>query len=174
MAETYISDFGTILLFLIGSILFVMAGLLTSRLIRPNRPNPEKLTTYESGEEPIGNAWVQFNPRFYVVALIFIIFDAELAFLFPWATVFGRRDLIEATNGAWGWFSLIEMFIFIGILVLGLAYAWAKGHLDWIKPQPVIPQSRSRIPMDIYQRVNERQYGPNKTAPSEEQKALDL
>lgn len=174
MAETYISDFGTILLFLIGSAIFVMVGLLTSRLIRPNRPNPEKLTTYESGEEPIGNAWVQFNPRFYVVALIFIIFDVELAFLFPWATVFGRRDLIEATDGAWGWFSLIEMFLFIGVLVLGLAYAWAKGHLDWIKPQPVIPQSRSKIPLDIYQRVNERQYGPGKAAPIEEQKASDL
>jgi len=157
MAETYISDFGTILLFLIGGAIFVMIGLLTSRLIRPDRPNPEKLATYESGEEPIGNAWVQFNPRFYVVALIFIIFDVELAFLFPWATVFGRRELIEATGGAWGWFALTEMFIFIGILVLGLAYAWAKGHLDWIKPQPVVPKSRSKIPPAMYEQFNSRQ-----------------
>ncbi|MBF9252892.1 NADH-quinone oxidoreductase subunit A [Pontibacter sp. 172403-2] len=157
MAETYTSDFGTILLFLIGSVIFVMLGLFTAKLIRPHRPNPEKLTTYESGEEPIGNAWVQFNPRFYVVALIFIIFDVELAFLFPWATVFGRRELIEATNGAWGWFSLIEMFIFIGILILGLAYAWAKGHLDWIKPKPILPQSRSGIPPDVYRQFNARQ-----------------
>jgi NADH-quinone oxidoreductase subunit A len=158
MAENYTSDFGTILLFLIGGAIFVVMGLFTSRLIRPNNPNPEKLTTYESGEEPIGNAWIQFNPRFYVIALIFIIFDVELAFLFPWATVFGRKDLIDATNGTWGWFSLIEMFIFIGVLVLGLAYAWAKGHLDWIKPNPIIPQSRSKIPMDMYQKVNERKY----------------
>ncbi|PRY14799.1 NADH dehydrogenase subunit A [Pontibacter ummariensis] len=158
MADTYISDFGTILLFLIGGAIFVSIGLLTSRLLRPNRPNPEKLATYESGEEPIGNAWVQFNPRFYVVALIFIIFDVELAFLFPWATVFGREELIAATDGVWGWFALIEMFIFIGILVLGLAYAWAKGHLDWIKPAPVLPKSRSKIPIDVYQRVNERKY----------------
>jgi NADH-quinone oxidoreductase subunit A len=158
MAENYTSDFGTILLFLIGGAIFVVIGLFTSRLIRPNNPNPEKLTTYESGEEPIGNAWIQFNPRFYVIALIFIIFDVELAFLFPWATVFGRKDLIDATNGTWGWFSLIEMFIFIGVLVLGLAYAWAKGHLDWIKPNPIIPQSRSKIPMDMYQQVNERKY----------------
>jgi len=156
MAETYTSDFGTILLFLVGGAIFVVIGLLTAKLIRPNRPNTEKLTTYESGEEPIGNSWVQFNPRFYVVALIFIIFDVELAFLFPWATVFGRKDLIEATNGVWGWFSLIEMFIFIGILVLGLAYAWAKGHLDWIKPAPIIPKSRSKIPAELYRRVNER------------------
>lgn len=157
MAETYTSDFGTILLFLVGGAIFVMLGLFTAKMIRPNRPNPEKLTTYESGEEPVGNAWVQFNPRFYVVALIFIIFDVELAFLFPWATVFGRRELIEATDGAWGWFSLIEMFIFIGILVLGLAYAWAKGHLDWIKPKPILPQSRSNIPPDVYQQFNARQ-----------------
>ena len=158
MAETYTSDFGTILLFLVGGAIFVVIGLFTAKLIRPSRPNAEKLTTYESGEEPIGNSWVQFNPRFYVVALIFIIFDVELAFLFPWATVFGRRDLIEATDGVWGWFSLIEMFIFIGILVLGLAYAWAKGHLDWIRPAPVIPKSRSKIPAEVYQRVNERKY----------------
>lgn len=157
MAENYTSDFGTILLFLIGGAIFVVIGLFTSRLLRPDRPNQEKLTTYESGEEPIGNAWIQFNPRFYVVALIFIIFDVELAFLFPWATVFGRTDLIEVTDGAWGWFSLIEMFIFIGVLVLGLAYAWAKGHLDWIKPKPVLPQSRSKIPMEVYQQFNAKQ-----------------
>lgn len=158
MAETYTSDFGTILLFLVGGAIFVVIGLFTSGLLRPKNPNPEKLATYESGEEPIGNAWVQFNPRFYVVALIFIVFDVELAFLFPWATVFGRRELVEATDGVWGWFSLVEMFIFIGVLVLGLAYAWAKGHLDWIKPKPILPHSRSKIPMDVYQHVNERKY----------------
>lgn len=165
MAETYISDFGTILLFLIGGAIFVMIGLLTSKLLRPQRPNPEKLATYESGEEPIGNAWIQFNPRFYVVALIFIIFDVELAFLFPWATVFGRRELVEATNGAWGWFSLIEMFIFIGVLVLGLAYAWAKGHLDWIRPEPILPKSRSKIPAEMYEQFNARQHRKRAAAP---------
>lgn len=157
MAQSYTSDFGTILLFLIGGAIFVLIGLFTAKMIRPQRPNAEKLTTYESGEEPVGNAWVQFNPRFYVVALVFIVFDAELAFLFPWATVFGRRDLIEATNGAWGWFSLVEMLVFISILILGLAYAWAKGHLDWIKPKPVLPQSRSRIPAEVYGQFNARQ-----------------
>lgn len=111
---------------------------------------------------------MQFNPRFYVVALIFIIFDVELAFLFPWATVFGRRELIEATDGLWGWFSLVEMFIFIGVLVLGLAYAWAKGHLDWIKPKPVLPQSRSKIPMDVYQQVNARHEAKGKAGGNSE------
>ncbi len=158
MAPGYFSDFGTLLLFLIGGAIFIVLGLFTASLIRPHRPNAEKLSTYECGEEAVGSSWVQFNPRFYVIALIFIIFDVELAFMFPWAVVFGRRDLIEATNGLWGWFALAEMFIFIGILALGLAYAWVKGHLDWIKPKPVIPTSHSPVPADLYQQVNERKY----------------
>jgi NADH-quinone oxidoreductase subunit A len=158
MAAGYLSDFGVILLFLIGGAIFILIGLFTARLIRPHRPNAEKLATYECGEEAVGSSWVQFNPRFYVIALIFIIFDVELAFMFPWAVVFGRRDLIEATDGLWGWFALVEMFLFIAILALGLAYAWVKGHLDWIKPKPIIPTSHSPVPADLYQRVNERQY----------------
>ena len=158
MAAGYLSDFGIILLFLIGGAIFILIGLFTARLIRPHRPNAEKLATYECGEEAVGSSWVQFNPRFYVIALIFIIFDVELAFMFPWAVVFGRRDLIEATDGLWGWFALVEMFLFIAILALGLAYAWVKGHLDWIKPKPIIPTSHSPVPADLYQRVNERQY----------------
>src|SRR5687768_14992844 len=106
MEATYLSDFGTILLFLIGGALFIVVGLFVSKLIRPNKPNPEKLAAYECGEEAMGSAWVQFNPRFYVVALIFIIFDVELVFMFPWAVVFGNRELIEATDGKWGWFAL--------------------------------------------------------------------
>ena len=158
MQSNYFSDFGTLLLFLIGGAIFILIGLFTAKLIRPHRPNAEKLSTYECGEEAVGNSWVQFNPRFYVIALIFIIFDVELAFMFPWAVVFGRRDLIEATDGLWGWFALAEMVIFILILALGLAYAWVKGHLDWIKPKPTIPTSHSPVPPDLYQRVNDRQY----------------
>ncbi len=158
MAAGYLSDFGVLLLFLIGGAIFILIGLFTARLIRPHQPNAEKLATYECGEEPVGRSWVQFNPRFYVIALIFIIFDVELAFMFPWAVVFGRRDLIEATDGLWGWFALVEMVVFVAILALGLAYAWVKGHLDWIKPNPVIPTSHSPVPADLYHRVNERQY----------------
>jgi NADH-quinone oxidoreductase subunit A len=157
MAPGYLSDFGTLLLFLIGGALFIVIGLLTAKLIRPHHPNAEKLATFECGEEPMGPSWVQFNPRFYVVALIFIIFDVELAFMFPWAVVFGNRQLIEASNGLWGWFALVEMALFIGILALGLAYAWVKGHLDWIKPKPVIPVSHSPVPADLYRQVNERE-----------------
>ncbi|MDB5262753.1 MAG: NADH-quinone oxidoreductase subunit, partial [Adhaeribacter sp.] len=157
-AANYLSDFGVILLFLIGGAIFILIGLFTARLIRPHRPNAEKLSTYECGEEAVGNSWVQFNPRFYVIALIFIIFDVELAFMFPWAVVFGRRDLIEATDGLWGWFALAEMVLFIAVLALGLAYAWVKGHLDWIKPKPIIPISHSPVPANLYDSVNARQY----------------
>lgn len=146
-----------------------MIGLLTARIIRPNKPNPEKLSLYECGEESMGSSWVQFNPRFYVIALIFVIFDVELAFLFPWAVVFGQRSLIEETNGLWGWFALTEMFIFIGILALGLAYAWAKGHLDWVKQKPIIPKSISKVPLSVYNQVNERKYVVKKEVAATEQ-----
>ncbi|MBK0404305.1 NADH-quinone oxidoreductase subunit A [Adhaeribacter sp. BT258] len=156
MEETYLSDFGTILLFLIGGAVFILIGLGASKMLRPSNPNPEKLSSYECGEEAMGSSWVSFNPRFYVIALIFIIFDVELVFFFPWAVVFGQEELIRATNGTWGWFSLIEMGIFLGILLLGLAYVWVNGHLDWIKPKPVIPQSRSKIPAEMYAAVNKK------------------
>ena len=151
-----ISQFGIMLLFILAAFAFIGGILLFGKLLRPDRPNEEKLTTYESGEEPVGNANIQFNPRFYVIALIFVLFDVELVFLFPWATVFGQSALIVQTNGLWGWFTLAEAFIFIGVLALGLAYAWAKGYLDWEKPQPEIPQIDSPVPPELYQRVNER------------------
>ncbi|RDC66023.1 NADH-quinone oxidoreductase subunit A [Adhaeribacter pallidiroseus] len=158
MNQSYLSDFGTILLFLIGGGIFILIGLATARLIRPAKPNAEKLSSYECGEEALGSSWVQFNPRFYIIALIFIIFDVELAFLFPWAVVFGQRSLIEETDGLWGWFALTEMVIFIAILALGLAYAWAKGHLDWVKQKPVIPESISKIPLSAYSKINAQRY----------------
>ena len=151
-----LSDFGIMLLFILAAFAFIGSILLLGKLLRPNRPGEEKLTTYESGEEPMGNANIQFNPRFYVIALIFVLFDVELVFLFPWATVFGQSALIAQTDGLWGWFTLAEAFIFIGVLALGLAYAWAKGYLDWEKPQPEIPQIDSPVPPELYQRVNER------------------
>ncbi|MFN8354003.1 MAG: NADH-quinone oxidoreductase subunit A [Spirosomataceae bacterium] len=151
-----ISDFGYILLYIITGIVFLVAMFGVSRLLRPDRPNIEKNSTYESGEEPEGNANVKFNIRFYVVALLFVLFEVELVFLFPWATVFGQTSLIEETNGLWGWFSLGEMFVFVGILALGLAYAWVKGHLDWVRPQPKTPVFKSKIPTELYQKVNEK------------------
>jgi NADH-quinone oxidoreductase subunit A len=151
-----LTDFGYILLFIIAAIAFVTVILFIAKLIRPNRPNAEKLTTYESGEEPEGNANVRFNIRFYVIALIFILFDVELIFLFPWATVFGNKRLIAETDGLWGWFSLAEMFIFVGVLVIGLAYAWIKGHLDWVRPEAKITEYKSKVPVSLYDKINQK------------------
>lgn len=151
-----LSDFGIILLFIITGLAFVGLILFVGGLLRPNRPNPEKLTTYESGEEPVGNANVQFNVRFYVVAIIFVLFDVELVFLFPWATVFGQKLLIEETYGLWGWLSLTEMMIFVALLALGLAYAWGKGYLDWVKPEPKIPEINTSVPASLYEKVNQK------------------
>ncbi len=84
--------------------------------------------SYECGEVPEGSAWVKFNVRFYVIALIFIIFDVEVIFLFPWAVIF--QDLISS---GFGMLAFIEMFLFVLILVVGFAYVWVKGDLDWVK-----------------------------------------
>jgi len=152
--ENQLSEFGIVLLFIIGGIGLLVGGLMTGKLIRPNRPNQEKLSNYECGEEPIMAAWGQFNIRFYIIALIFVLFDVELVFLFPWSTVFSDRELIEATQGTWGWFSLFEIFVFVAILALGLAYAWGKGFLEWVKPQPRISKFKSHIPRSVYDNWN--------------------
>lgn len=154
--QVYFSAFGEILLFTIGGILFVLIALITSRILRPDRPNPEKLTTYESGEEPISSAWTQFNIRFYIIALVFLLFEVELIFLFPWATIFARKDLISETEGMWGWFSLVEMLIFIFILALSLAYAWIHGYLDWVKPTAKPTEYKSPVPGELYEKINEK------------------
>jgi len=127
-----------------------------NRLIAPNNPTPEKLTSYECGEETTGNAWMPFNSRFYVIALVFLLFDVEMVFIFPWATVFGSHE-IQAIDHRWGIFSLIEMFIFLGILILGLIYVWVKGDLDWIKPNPTVPTVDTNIPLNLYDKLNQQQ-----------------
>jgi NADH-quinone oxidoreductase subunit A len=154
--QYYLSEFGEVLLFIIGGILFVAIALTVSRIVRPHRPNPEKLTTYESGEEPVSTAWTQFNLRFYIVALVFLLFEVELVFLFPWATIFARKELMDQTNGAWGLFSMIEMTVFIAILALGLAYAWVNGYLEWIKPSPTPTTYKSKVPKELYDKINEK------------------
>jgi NADH-quinone oxidoreductase subunit A len=154
-SQTYISEFGTILIFIIVATAFVVVALFTSKLVRPSRPNAEKLTAYESGEEPIGSAWAQFNIRFYIVALIFLLFEVEIIFLFPWATVFARKDLIAETNGLWGWVAVTEAVIFVLILAIGLVYAWVHGHLDWIKPNPQPSKYESPVPKSHYEKINE-------------------
>jgi NADH-quinone oxidoreductase subunit A len=97
-------------------------------LLRPSTPNPDKLMIYECGEVPTQQAWFNFNPRFYIVALIFLIFDVEVAFTYPVATVF-RRWVARGMGG----FAFAELFVFIAILALGLAYVWRHGDLEWIR-----------------------------------------
>lgn len=135
--------------------MFVMGGLITSRLIRPNRPNFEKLTTYESGEDTVGNAWGRFNVKFYIIALIFLLFEVEIIYLFPWSIIFGDKELIESTNGQWAWFAIVEMFIFIFVLALGLVYAWRKGFLDWVKPSAKPRSYTSKIPKEAYKHLQD-------------------
>ena len=128
------------------------------RLLSPNNPNPEKLSSYECGEEPTGSAWMPFNSRFYVIALIFLLFDVEMVFILPWATVFGNKAFISADK-RWGWLSLTEMFVFLGILIIGLVYVWVKGDLDWIKPNPVMPTADTQVPISLYENLNKQQSG---------------
>jgi NADH-quinone oxidoreductase subunit A len=151
-----ISEFGKIFIFLIVGFISVGMTLFLNRLLSPNKPNPEKLSSYECGEEPVGSAWLPFNTRFYVIALIFLLFDVEMVFIFPWATVYANKELIAADN-RWGLFTLIEMFVFAGILILGLVYVWRKGDLEWIKPKPVIPQVNTNIPLLLYDKLNQDQ-----------------
>jgi NADH-quinone oxidoreductase subunit A len=121
-------DFANVLVFLGVGIVFVLAMLIVGRFLRPQIPDPEKALTYECGERPVGNAWIQFNFRFYLIALIFIIFDVEIAFMFPVAAVF--RRWIESGRGLT---AFIEILLFVLILFVGLVYVWAKGDLKWQK-----------------------------------------
>ena len=121
-------DFANVLMFIGVGIGFIFVSLLLGRFLRPSIPESEKGLTYECGERPVGNAWIQFNFRFYLIALIFIIFDVEIAFMFPVAAVF--RHWLEAGQGA---LALAEILVFVLILFLGLVYVWAKGDLKWQK-----------------------------------------
>lgn len=150
------SQFAYIMLFIIAGLLMLTGILLIAKWMRPSRPSEQKLTTYESGEEATGNAVVNFGARYYTIALVFILFEVELVLLFPWSTVFGNEELVNSTNGKWGWFTLTEMVIFIGILALGLVYAWAQGFLDWEKPDQKITEQTSPVPQELYDKINEK------------------
>lgn len=135
----YLFNYTAALVFLVAGLLFLLVTMIGHRLInflilpkifgekRP-LPTPIGLSPYECGEKVVGTAWIRFNVRFYIIALIFLIFDVEIAVLFPWAIVF--RELLSATR----LFVLVEMAIFVGILLIGLAYVWVKGDLRWVRP----------------------------------------
>jgi NADH-quinone oxidoreductase subunit A len=124
----YLTAYAAILIYFVAVVVFAGGGLVFWWLIRPSRASEEKLTTYECGENPEGSAWIQFNIRFYVIALIFVIFDVEAAFLLPWAVVF--RSMGELAPLAF-----VEGLVFILILVVALAYVWRKGDLAWVRPE---------------------------------------
>ncbi len=159
-----------LLLFVVIGFVFVAFHLLLGRLIRPVKPDPDKLTIYECGEPTIGSAWIQFDLRFYVVALLFVIFDVEVAFFFPWAVVFGKANALanpaleqservrltselapslapvmtESGERAapvmnpseahdFAWFAFWDILVFFGVLLVGFAYLWKRGDLDWVR-----------------------------------------
>lgn len=114
------------------AVLLFLGGHFVSVLLAPKKPSHLKSTPYECGEQPVGSAWSMFNVRFYVVGLIFIIFDVESVLMFPVVSVF--RELNERGNGA---YALIDLLGFISVLVVGIAYCWRKGDLDWVKSYQV-------------------------------------
>jgi NADH-quinone oxidoreductase subunit A len=120
----FLTSHASIAVFLALSAGMLAFVLVLWKVLRPERFDEEKLTTYECGEEPVGNAWIQFNIRFYVFALIFIVFDVEAVFLLPWATVFKQL----------GPLAYVEGLVFIAILAVALAYVWRKGDLAWVRP----------------------------------------
>lgn len=121
-------DFAQVLVFMAIAVGFVLAALTLSRIVAPKVPNADKGEVYECGERPIGDAWFNFNPRFYIIALIFVIFDVEIALTFPVAVVFRAWRESQA-----GFIALAELSVFMAVLIAGLFYAWRNGDLDWIK-----------------------------------------
>ena len=151
-----------VVIFLVAGGAVLGGNLFLGKLVRPHQPNAEKGTVYECGEPTIGSAWIQFDLRFYVVALLFVIFDVELAFFFPWAVVFGSANRaadvsniaeqrmaaeaiqpIAVTNrtaaidaGAMtqlAWLAFADIMIFFAVLLVGFAYLWRRGDLNWVR-----------------------------------------
>ncbi len=196
MSSTWVAAY----LVLFGGVafLFVLVSLLIGRFLRARVPTPEKLETYECGEPTIGSSYIQFDLRFYVVALVFLVFDVEVAFFFPWATVFGKSTqlmdsrlpktttsgplelspeaaakfrelgvarpglpnpnataeenarLIESHAGRLAFLSLCDIAVFFGVLLVGYAYVWYRGDLDWVRAMDRLGQPRAEDAPDSY------------------------
>lgn len=142
---------------------FLLVNMLVGQLVRPHRPDAEKQTIYECGEPTVGSSWIQFDLRFYVVALLFVVFDVEVALLVPWALVFGTANQLadpaldadqrvaltaklstgpaeavpvaEAASAAhrFAWLAFADLLVFFGVLLVGFAYLWKRGDLDWVR-----------------------------------------
>ncbi|MDP2793760.1 MAG: NADH-quinone oxidoreductase subunit A [Sulfurisoma sp.] len=122
-----LENYFPVLVFIFVALIFGCVPIIVGRLIGPHRPDPEKLSAFECGFEAFEDARMKFDVRYYLVAIIFILFDLEIAFLFPWATIF--KEIVETESVKL--FGFVEMMVFIAILVVGYVYAWAKGALDW-------------------------------------------
>jgi NADH-quinone oxidoreductase subunit A len=129
-------DLANVLVFIALAVAFVAGILLAGRAIRPRIPELGKGDAYECGEKPVGQAWIQFNFRFYLIAIVFIVFDVEIAFMFPVAAVF--RSWVQSGRGL---VALGEVLVFVLILFVGLIYVWSKGDLRWFKAVPREPRS---------------------------------
>lgn len=165
-----------LLIFVIVGIGFVLVNLTAGALLRPKVKNTEKDIPYECGEDPVGSSWVQFDLRFYVVALLFVIFEVELVFFFPWATLFGKLNTLSvpaeqttahdqlvksvaplapagsvvdphsALTSAWLIFG--EMVFFLAILLVAYAYLWRRGDLNWVRASAV-EQAKKRVTLPM-------------------------
>jgi NADH-quinone oxidoreductase subunit A len=122
-----LENYFPVLIFILVGLGFGCVPIFLGWVIAPHRPDSEKLSPFECGFVPFEDARMKFDVRYYLIAILFIIFDLEIAFLFPWATIF--KEIVETP--AVKLFGFVEMFVFIGILVIGYIYAWAKGALDW-------------------------------------------
>jgi NADH-quinone oxidoreductase subunit A len=155
-----------LLIFLGVGVFFLFIHLVMGSFIRPRRPGMEKLTIYECGEPTVGSAWIQFDVRYYVVALLFVVFDVEVAFFFPWAVVFGdanqlalapeaekRQAIVQRLDTGlrklpgeepvssltadaawkWAWVAFADILVFFGVLMVGFAYLWRRGDIDWVR-----------------------------------------
>jgi len=118
--------YGPVAAYLLAGFGLAVATLFIAYILRPHDPYPEKLTTYECGCEPVGEAHTQFHIRYYIFALIFVVFDVETIYLYPWAATF------RSLSRLMGSFVFVEMLVFLAILVAGFAYAWRKGVLEWV------------------------------------------
>ncbi len=136
-------QFAAVLAFAAVAVLLPFGLLFAFRLIRPAFPSPDKSLIYECGEKPIGRAWFNFNPRFYLVALVFGIFEVDLALTFPVAVVY--KDWI-AVGPRFAWVAFSELLLFIAILVVGLVWVWAHGDLEWVKRLAVIDETPEVAP----------------------------
>ena len=121
LLSEYLTRYFPIMLFVLVALVFGVVTLLLSHLVQPRYPEPEKLSTYECGSEPFSDARMPFPVRYYIFAMLFVIFDIEVIFLYPWAVVFTKIELI----------GLIEMLVFIGLFLVAYIYAWRKGALEW-------------------------------------------